>query len=199
VDIVFVGRIVPIKQPDHVCEVIRRVAVRRPGLRAVVAGTGPLLPAMKQMASEKGLGGTIRFAGHVERVEGLLARSRIFLLTSYSEGLSIALAEAMMAGAVPVVANVGDLGELVENGRTGWLISSGDFDGYAEKIVSLLSDPQMWAEMSARGREKALANNGLEAVTRRWESAFSEVVRGRMPNEAEGVNRAPRPEVSHFA
>lgn len=181
IDIVFVGRIVPIKQPDHVCEVIRRVAQRRKGLRAVIAGRGPLLPTMKRQACDCGLQNIVRFAGHVERIEGLLNRSRIFLLTSESEGLSIALAEAMMAGAVPVVADVGDLGELVINGETGWLIEPGNFEAYAGKITALLEDEQLWAQMSRNARELAMRNNGVDSVVRRWQKLLGEMSAPRAP------------------
>src|SRR6185369_4829766 len=115
-------------QPDHLCEVIRRVALRRPSLRVVIAGRGPLLELLKRQVKKDQLESVVRFVGHVEKVERLLTRSRVFLLTSRSEGLSIALAEAMMAGAVPVVPDVGDLSELVIDGKTGWLVAPGDFD-----------------------------------------------------------------------
>jgi glycosyltransferase involved in cell wall biosynthesis len=175
VDIVFIGRIVPIKQPDHFCQVVRRVASRRPSLRVVVAGVGPLLAEMKRQTAELGLEKVIEFAGHVEAVEDLLIRSRVFLLTSVSEGLSIAMAEAMIAGAVPVVADVGDLSELVINGQTGWLIPPGDFDAYANRICALLDDPQSWETISKNARKIAMDNNSLDSVSRRWQECLSAI------------------------
>ncbi len=169
IDVVFVGRIDPIKQPHHVCEIIQRVARRHPGLRVVVAGRGQLGDKMRRQAQDLGLQKTIRFAGHVERVEGLLARSRIFLLTSRSEGLSIAMAEAMMGGSVPVVPDVGDLNELVVQGKTGWLIKPGDFDAYADKICDLLGDPEAWQAMSQNARALVLNRNSINAVAGRWD------------------------------
>jgi glycosyltransferase involved in cell wall biosynthesis len=175
IDIAFIGRIVGLKQPDHICEVVSRVARRRPGLRVVVAGRGPLLEKMKRDARELGLGKVIRFVGHVEKVEGLLGRSRLFLLTSRSEGLSIALAEAMAAGAVPVVADVGDLSELVVNGKTGWLIPPGDFDAYADRICALLDNQESWLIMSTNARQLALENNGVASAARRWQECLDEI------------------------
>jgi glycosyltransferase involved in cell wall biosynthesis len=176
IDIVFIGRIVSIKQPDQICAVIKRVAQKRPHLRAVIAGRGPLLDRMKEEIRSLGLSHVVQFVGHVERVEGLLTRSRVFLLTSRSEGLSIAMSEAMIAGTVPVVADVGDLSELVVNGSTGWLIQPGDLDGYAEKICALLEDAPAWTAMSQNARRLALDNSGLPAVARRWESSLGRIV-----------------------
>jgi L-malate glycosyltransferase len=176
VDVAFVGRVVPIKQPDHLCQVIHRVVSNRPLLRVVIAGKGPLLAMMQHQVAEMGLANNVRFVGHVERVERLLTRTRIFLLTSQSEGLSIAMVEAMMAGAVPVVPDVGDLAELIVNGRTGWLVRPGDFDEYAERICALLEDPRLWEEMSRNARELVLRENAVEAVAQRWQGILARSV-----------------------
>lgn len=193
IDIAFVGRIVGVKQPDHVIEVVRRLVARRPGLRVVVAGRGEMLDEMKAAAERAGVSRNIRFAGHVEKVEGLLRRSRIFLLTSRSEGLSIALAEAMTAGAVPVVADVGDLGQLVVNNKTGWLVKPGDFNGYEEKIHSLLENEASWRQLSANAREAALENNGVDAVARRWEECLNKLA----PVDDSGPRPAPETSQNH--
>lgn len=177
-DIVFLGRVVPVKQPEHLLEVISRAVQRRTSLRAVIAGDGFLLPVIKEKAAQMGVDRNIEFAGHVEIVEDLLLRSKVFLLTSKSEGLSIALAEAMMAGAVPVVADVGDLGELVRNDETGWLIAPGDFDGYAARICAMLEDQATWKRLSENARRAAMDNNSLASVTARWDKCFSSLMQG---------------------
>jgi len=177
-DLAFLGRIVGVKQPTHVVEVAARVLARRPETRVVIAGSGPLLPEVKALAEKLGVSGRIDFPGHVERIGELLVQSRIFILTSRSEGLSIALAEAMIAGAVPVVGDVGDLGELVKSGNTGWLIPTGDFDAHAARILEILDSPAEWARLSANGRAAALDFNGLEGVAQRWTRCFSALVPG---------------------
>jgi glycosyltransferase involved in cell wall biosynthesis len=181
IDLVFVGRIAHIKQPEHICQVIRRVAVQRPHLRVVIAGRGEMSDWMKSRVRALGLQKSVRFIGHVEKVEQLLARSRVFLLTSRSEGLSIAMAEAMMAGSVPVVPDVGDLNELVINGKTGWLIEPGNFDAYAERICSLLADEKLWSSFSRNARELALGFNETDAVSARWQKLLTDTPPGALP------------------
>jgi glycosyltransferase involved in cell wall biosynthesis len=191
IDIAFVGSITPRKQPDHVCEVVKRVAAKCPQLRVAIAGTGPLLPEMKRWARKLGVEKNMLFLGHVEKVEGLLTRSRVFLLTSRIEGLSIAMAEAMTAGAVPVVPAIDDLSELVREGSTGYLIQPGQFDQYAARICALLEDKLLWSKMSNQARELAVNNNGLDAVTRRWQTCLESVLRhGSVPVPVE-LTRAP--------
>jgi glycosyltransferase involved in cell wall biosynthesis len=131
---------------------------------------------MKRQVAELGIERNVRFVGHVERVERLLTRSRVFLLTSRSEGLSIAMIEAMIAGAVPVVPDVGDLSELVIDGKTGWCVQSGNFEEYADKICALLDDRNLWEKMSREARDYALMKNGVESVARHWQTIFSRTV-----------------------
>lgn len=175
IDITFLGRIVGVKQPVHVVEVAARVLARRPETQVVIAGSGPLLPEVQAAAERLGVANQIKFPGHVEKIGELLSRTRIFILTSRSEGLSIALAEAMIAGAVPVVVDVGDLGELVKSGSTGWLVPVDDFDTHARRILEVLESASEWARLSANGREAALDFNGLSGVANRWTCCFSQI------------------------
>ena len=130
----------PVKRPDRVLSVALSILQQRPTLRAAIVGSGPLMDELKEEAQRLGLESNVEFLGHVERVEDVVRRAKTFILTSRSEGLSIALAEAMAAGAVPVVADVGELGDLVLNGKTGWRISQADVAGYANRIAQILAD-----------------------------------------------------------
>jgi len=167
-DVVTVSRLVPYKQPEHLLEILIRLRERRPGFRALIVGDGPLLEALKAQAAERRIADCVEFKGHVENVERYLRESKIFVLTSKSEGLSIAMAEAMAAGAVPVVADVGDLGELVDNGKTGWRISPGGFDEYADRIDSLLRDSAEFRRCSQAARVAVVAHSAVESIAGRW-------------------------------
>ena len=94
------------------------------------------------------------------------------------------MAEAMAAGAVPVVANVGDLGELVRPGETGWLIDPDDVLDYADRICALLGDTGLWTRMSAAARQAARDFNDVSSVARRWEALISATAVAR---QAEGA------------
>jgi phenylacetate-CoA ligase len=168
-DVAYVGRLKPIKQPDHVVGVVAALARYRPGVRAVMVGDGPLLCSLRAKAEALHVSRCIEFLGHVEAVDEILRRTKVFILTSRSEGLSIALAEAMAAGVVPVVADVGDLAELVQNGVTGWRVKPGDFDGYARRIHELLDDERQWRQLSDAARTRSCENNSLGAVVEKWE------------------------------
>ena len=140
-----------------------------PSIRAAIVGDGPLMADLKGRVSDLGLADNIEFLGKREDVRSVLLDSREFILTSQTEGLSIAMIEAMAAGVVPVVADIGELGDVVENGVNGYLIKPDCIAEYTERTLSLLQDRGRWEAFSQRGREVASARCGLSVISRRWQ------------------------------
>jgi glycosyltransferase involved in cell wall biosynthesis len=176
--LVFVGRLTPIKQPEQFVEIVARLVPDVPSLRAVVVGDGPELASLRCQAARLGVDGHIDFVGRREEVLWLLTCSKVFVLTSRSEGLSIALAEAMGAGAPAVVADVGDLSDLVHNGENGYLVPPNDLNAYVTHVRAILRDPVLWARLSDRASEAAHSRHSVEAVAARWGQCLSQLVRG---------------------
>lgn len=177
-DLVFVGRLAAIKQPLQFIDIVARVQREMPALRAAVVGDGPLLEAARERRSVLGLERNVEFLGQIQDVERILARSRLFVLTSRSEGLSIAMAEAMAAGVVPIVADVGDLGDLVIDGETGFLVTSNDVAEFARRALALLQDRQLWARQSQAAQAVARRHTSVEVVSAKWMLSLSGLVRG---------------------
>ncbi len=174
--LIFVGRLSPIKQVNQFIEIVAAIAHIMPNIRAVVVGDGPLLADMKKYAAELGLSSNIEFLGKKKDIEGILANSKIFILTSKSEGLSIAMAEAMTTGVVPVVADVGELGELVNDGVNGYLIEKNNIGEYTKKVVSLLQNDTLWTQYSGRAIEAAKKHCSIEIITEKWQRNLQKVV-----------------------
>ena len=176
IHIVLVGRLSPVKQVGQFITVVDVARRAMPDIRAAIVGDGPLRADLQAHTNQLGLGGCIEFLGQREDVGAFLARSKVFVLTSQSEGLSIAMAEAMAAGAVPVVADVGDLSDLVIDGDNGHLIEPGNIEEYAGKIVALLQDEALWMRFSDRAREAARKLCGIDVVTEKWRTSLRRAV-----------------------
>jgi glycosyltransferase involved in cell wall biosynthesis len=175
-DLAFVGRLVSIKQPAQFVDVVANLRRLLPGVRAVVVGDGPLLSTIRKRAIALGVEQSIDFLGRREDVENILTRSKIFVLTSRSEGLSIAMAEAMAAGVVPIVANVGDLGDLVTDGVTGFLVTPDNVLEFVQRAALLLQDSELWACQSRAAREAASRHAGVEVVAAKWTQSLTKLV-----------------------
>ncbi len=178
-DMVFVARLTSIKQPEQFIDIVGRIAETMPSLRAVVIGDGPELASLKEQASRLGVDDNVTFLGHCDDVMGVLRQSKVFVLTSKSEGLSIALAEAMGAGLPGVVADVGDLADLVHDGENGYLVRPNDVDTYAKRVASILADPDLWSKLSVEASELARRNHSVDAVAARWRRCLAELCNGR--------------------
>jgi L-malate glycosyltransferase len=167
-DLVFVGRLVGGKQPLEFVEIVAEVARRKPGVRAAILGDGPLLGAVRERIASLGFPVSVDLRGQVADVAAVLSQARVFVLPSLSEGLSIALAEAMMCGAVPLATRVGDLGDLVAHGTNGYLFSPGDREGFVREACALLADDVRWARMSQAASASARAHMDLPRVASLW-------------------------------
>ena len=118
-----------------------------------------------------------------------LACSKIFVLPSRYEGLAIAMMEAMAAGTVPVVADVGDLGDLVIDGVNGYLVEPNNIDEYIKRVVLLLQDQALWRKYSLRAIEDANKRCDVEVISGKWRYHLREVVtKASSPCMQEDIN-----------
>lgn len=143
-DILFVGRLVPVKRVDVLLRAVALLGPSRPGLRVAIAGEGPEAATLRQEAKRLRIESRVEFLGQVVDVPALLGQGRIFVMCSESEGLPFALIEALCSGLVPVVTPVGDIPTLIVEGETGRLTPVGDSAALAQALASLLDDPAEW-------------------------------------------------------
>lgn len=168
-DLVLVARHIKEKQPHFFIETVAALhRVGRP-VRAVLVGEGPLTESLKMLVRELGIQEEVIFLGNVDNVSETLSASRIFLLTSKTEGLSIAVVEAMAAGLPVLAPNVGELGEMIRSGENGFFIEPSNVDETASRVIEILSDSLFMARMSGAARRVALEQNSVPAMAVRWD------------------------------
>jgi L-malate glycosyltransferase len=170
-DVVFVARLSRVKRVDLLLRALALVVRVRPETTALIVGDGPLLEELKADAIALGLGGKVSFVGHQKDVESWLRQGRVFVLTSDSEGLSLALMEAMLCGLPAVVSDVGDLPELVEHGVNGYLVAERTPEAFAGPLAELLGDADRLERFSRAARAAALRYDVAETALR-WDELF---------------------------
>jgi glycosyltransferase involved in cell wall biosynthesis len=168
IDLIFVGRLAPIKQPELFVQIVERLARSRASLRTMMIGAGPELDSLQREAARLGIRENIEFLGYRTDVSEFLRQSKVFVLTSRSEGMSIALLEAMGCGVPGVAADVGELSDVLVSGVNGWLVRPNDLEGYVQRISELLDDPVRWQQLSSAAREAATELSCIKNVARRW-------------------------------
>ncbi|MGQ9592888.1 MAG: glycosyltransferase, partial [Planctomycetota bacterium] len=129
-------------------------ALRAPA-RLLIVGEGPMRGELEARARWLGIEGRVLFAGLQAPPNDWLAAMDVFVLPSTYEGFGMAALEAMAAARPVIVARVGGLAELVEDGRTGIVIPPRDPRALAEAIERLLRDIDLRLRLGAAAREAA--------------------------------------------
>ncbi len=155
IDLINVGYFDDCKRVDIYLEVVARIRRKYPHIRSVFAGkdVGRRRAGFEEMRKRLGLEENVRFPGEVEDVFFYLRRSRVFLMTSESEGIPMAMIEAMSVGLPCVVPDVGDIPDLARDGMNAFVVPPLDVEAFASKAMSLLEDEGLYKEMSRNARQ----------------------------------------------
>src|SRR6266545_3418461 len=121
----------------------------------VVAGDGPLLYELGELGHTLGIGDRVHWLGHQARPERVMQAADLFVLTSVGEAFGLVLAEAMACGLPIVGSNSGAIPEIVEDGKTGFLVTPLSPEGFADAIDKLAHDASLRLRMGAAGRRRA--------------------------------------------
>lgn len=135
-------------------EVGKRSARQKPYL--LLVGDGPEKGNLKALAGSLGIAGYVRFAGSVPDVERYYAAMDIFALTSLEEGFSNVTVEAMLSGLPCVVTDFGPARELVDDGVSGYISPLSDYNNIADRLISILNNPEKVYEIIRRCRINAV-------------------------------------------
>jgi glycosyltransferase involved in cell wall biosynthesis len=151
----------PVKGGEVLLEALEAVTAAEPRLRVTLAGPGEL-PARGRALCE----------GVAVDRDALLQAAPVFVMPSLSEGLPMALLEAMAYGMAIVATGVGGIPELIEDGVEGLLVEPGDPAALAAALRGLAEDPGLRARLAAAGRGRAGRLDATE-VAGRLESIYA--------------------------
>ena len=171
-----VGRLIPIKGHIVLLRAFAAARERVPSLRLDIAGRGPLEPALHALAKELGVEDAVNFLGYVAPVQRAIEEAAIVVVPSMGEGFGMVALEAMERARPVVAAEIGGLGELVEDGVTGCLVPAGEAEPLAEALVRLSSDLPQATEMGRAGRRRALEQFLQQRCTDRTELLYKEAM-----------------------
>ncbi|MCK4537857.1 MAG: glycosyltransferase [Candidatus Krumholzibacteria bacterium] len=144
------GRMVKQKGQESLIKIAVRLKEAGLDFRLLIAGDGPLRQRLEDMAEKAGVSDRTVFTGFVRNMKSFMESLDIFVLTSLWEGFGYVIVEAM-AAAKPVVAfNSSSNPEIVNDGKTGILVSS--IEEMAESIISLSADSEKMRLLGSNGR-----------------------------------------------
>jgi glycosyltransferase involved in cell wall biosynthesis len=171
------ARFAPHKALDVLVEAAVSVLERDERTWLVIAGDGPLLEMVATKARASSVRDRILFPGFETDVAGLLAALDLYVTSSVTEGLSLAIIEAMASGLPVVGTNVGGNPEVVEDGVTGLLVPPSKAAPLAEALARLLKDAPLRRAMGEAGRARALTEFTEERMLERTADVYRGVLR----------------------
>lgn len=170
-----VTRFFPVKNIEMQVDMVERLSMRLPRLRYVlVAPPSERGERIIADARRRKLDDRILFLGRRQDIPEILRAMDVFVLTSHSEGTSMALLEAMASGCPAVVSRVGGNVLLVEDGANGFLFEPGDIEGLCRKVTELHDDPGL-RELLAAGATARASGFGLPEMARRYQELYMSI------------------------
>ncbi|WP_119169281.1 glycosyltransferase [Algihabitans albus] len=190
--LVTVCRLAPRKGVQDALAALAEVRRQRPdfAFTFTIVGGGPMEAELRTLAGQLGLEREVRFLGAVDqsRVAEELSQAEVFLHPSYTtssgerEGIPVSMMEAMARGLVVVSTQHAGIPELVEHGRSGWLVRERDVPALASAILRVASSREMIAAWGAAGRHRVETEFNRKDLDRQLLDIYRELSDGWSPD-----------------
>jgi len=183
-----VCRLIEQKGVPYALRAFALVAERFPAAHLIIAGEGPLRPALEAQARDLGLAERVRFLGWRTDTAAIFAALDVFLMPSLWEGFGLVLLEAMAQGVAVIGSAVSAIPEVVVDGETGLLFPPGDVDCLAAALGDLLADPERRARLGAAGRTRLEAHFSAERMVAATMAVYERVMGDGMANSDSSID-----------
>jgi glycosyltransferase involved in cell wall biosynthesis len=140
--------------------------------RLAIAGRGEEEERLRMAAVELGVSDRFQLLGYRSDIANLLTAADMYAMPSLSEGLPLALIEAMFAGKPIIASDVGGIPEVVEGGHEALLVPPGDAHALTHALVRLLSDPGLRRQLAAAAQRRAQADFAVGAMATAYERLY---------------------------
>ncbi len=168
-DYLWVGRFAPEKDPVLFVETVAELVDDDPDATAVMLGDGRLRPEVERAIADRGLSDNVHLAGWVDDPRAYYADARVLVLTSRRDALPLTLLEAMTSGVVCVAPTVGNVPDLIDDGRNGLLVPNPTPSEFARAAKRLEREPGLY-ERLARAAPEISDEFSPETAAEDWRS-----------------------------
>lgn len=175
--VVAVGNLYPVKGHAFLLEALGQLHGTFPELHVAIAGRGALEGELRARAAALGVTDRFHLLGLRGDVPNVLAAVDVFALPSLSEGVPLALLEAMLAGRAIVASAVGEVPTVLQ-GDAGILVQPGDAAALADALRALLTDPRRARALSAAALKRATAEYTVDRMMERYLERYAMLTEG---------------------
>jgi glycosyltransferase involved in cell wall biosynthesis len=181
--VIFTGRLSAEKGLDVLVKAWEKIHKQNPLAHLLILGKGGGFPdiesEIKSLTNELKLNETIHFLGFKSNPTEYLLASDVFVLPSLTEGMSVALIEAMAAGLAIVTTDIPANEYLCQDNINSLLISIEDGDKLAEAVNNILRDPKLQERLGRAARERACQDLSVEVMADRYLNLYSKLIKDK--------------------
>jgi glycosyltransferase involved in cell wall biosynthesis len=153
-----VGVLLPDKGQEWLIRALPELRKEFPAAKLLLAGDGPSRRQLESLANKLGVADAVIFAGFVTDVESVYAALDVFLLPSFFEALNNSLLAAMAYEVPSIAFRRGALGEIIQDGESGFLVEAANVSALQNAVATILQDAVRARKMGAVGRQRVESN-----------------------------------------
>jgi glycosyltransferase involved in cell wall biosynthesis len=171
-----VARLYPQKGHSFLLDAFSEVVQQVPNTALLLVGDGPLRSELEHQAVELGITTNTKFLGDRTDLRDLLECMDLYVQASLWEGMSIALMQAMLNGLPVVATEVDGTLEIIESGKTGFLVRPGDSHALAEGIVRGLSDKSGASRVAEAGASLIQSDFSVDKMVNLFDALYRTLI-----------------------
>ena len=171
--VVAVGNLYPIKGHTYLLQALALLAPRLPRLHVAIAGRGELASPLRAQAAALNVHDRFHLLGLRSDIGNVLCAADVFVLPSLSEGVPLALLEAMLAAKPIVATTVGEVPTVLDGGRAGVLVPPADASALANALASVLVDLAYGQRLGLAAATRAGGEYSLDAMVNRYVALYA--------------------------
>jgi glycosyltransferase involved in cell wall biosynthesis len=183
----FVGRLSHEKGPDVLVRAALILRQARPDVHVVFVGEGPCRGGLEALIAALKLQSCVHMIGVRQDMPSVYNELDVMASTSHTEAMPLAIMEAMACGLPVVATRTGGVPDMVQDGRTGWLTTVGDFEDIARRLSMLLSDDEGRRRMGIAARKHAVTQWPLDGCVTRLTELIERLSGKVRPSEQSAV------------
>ena len=174
-----VARLDPVKNHEVILKAMCAAVGQGRKALLLIVGDGPQYRLLEQRIEELGLDGNVRLFGYSDCIADLLNCMDVYVQSSFYEGFSNTVLEAMACG-VPILAtNVGGTSDILNDGQEGYFFLPSDHEHLLSLIMRLAGDRNLRNALGSMGRHRAITKFPVQTMVRSYENLYSELTAQR--------------------
>jgi glycosyltransferase involved in cell wall biosynthesis len=166
--VAMVCRLDPVKQVGVAIEAVART----PGAHLTIAGEGREREVLEARVRRLGAGGRVRLLGYLSDPRPVIAGCDAVISCSREEGLSLSVLEAAAMGRPAVAFDCGGVPEIVQDGRTGWLVREHTAEALAAALAEAAADRRRLAAFGAAARDWVASRFGIDSMCKGYAAVY---------------------------